>query len=203
MAGRRHEWLETIGLVACAAVLVWSLDAWLGRQSAAMPAMVSGASDGSQHPLPVPVEPDVAIRGFHFLHLPTDPRVRRVWELTASSAELSESRHVAVLNEIEATLTPQPDGAVVKLMGERGDLDLQRMDFEVSGASRPLSLQFDGQYRLTTSRLLWQDHAGLLTTDQPIELTGGEFTVTGTGLRWSAADNTVSIPHRVRMVVAP
>jgi LPS export ABC transporter protein LptC len=203
MIGRRHEWVETVGLVVIAAAMVWSVDTSLGRRNIAVSGQIEPGGTGPvQHPRPAQ-EPDVVITAFHFLHIPTDPTPRSVWELTASSAELSESHHVAVLNEIVATLTPQQDGAVVTLTGERGQLDLQRMDFEVVGGSRPLSVRFDGRYQLTTSRLLWEDRAGLLTTDQPIELTGGELTITGVGLRWSSADGTASILQRVQMMIVP
>jgi len=207
MIGRRHEWLETAGLVVIAAALVWSVDASLGRRHVAGSDTIAPDGTGPvHHPGPAPepsMEPDVVITAFHFLHIPTDPAPRSAWELTASSAELSESHHLAVLHDIAATLTPQQDGAVVTLTGERGQLDLQRMDFEVVGGSRPLSVRFDDRYQLTTSRLLWDDRAGLLTTDQPIELTGGELTITGVGLRWASADGTASILQRVQMMIVP
>lgn len=198
---RRHEWVGLAVWCLVMVLLIEGMDAWLSRRT------VLG-SNGRQADAAAPGhtlvdEPDVVITGFQFLHTPPRPVSQPVWILAAGMAELFERQRVVVLRDIHATFRPERGSGDVVLTGERGRLDLQQMNFEVIGESRPLSLQLADQYRLTTTRLVWDNSAGLLTTDRSIRLTGRELTLTGTGLRWSMADGTLAILQDVETVIAP
>ncbi|MEW6324018.1 MAG: LPS export ABC transporter periplasmic protein LptC [Nitrospirota bacterium] len=197
---RRYEWLQLLGLLLLVAVVIESVDGWLSRRDfmPGVPGERSSPSDLAPSDLP-----DVVITGFEFLHTSPEPASRPIWSLTAGAAELLERQRAAELRDLRATFTPEGEQSDVVLSGERGRIDLQRMNFEVIGVTQPLSLQLADQYRLTTSRLVWENAAGSLATDQPVRLTGKGLTMTGTGLRWSLPDGTVSILHQVETVIVP
>jgi lipopolysaccharide export system protein LptC len=202
MIGHRHEGMETLGVLIGVAVIVWATGAWLTRvEPARRPAELTQAPAPAARPA---VEPaDVAITGVQLLHTPMDPAAQPMWELSADSAQLFEGRREMVLAGLRSTLTTAHQATVVTLTGERGRLDLGLMNFDVMGEVSPLTMELNGRYRLTTSRLSWDNASGLLTTDQPIRLVGEGLTLTGTGLRWSSIDGTASVLRDVETVVEP
>lgn len=199
MRYRRHELLELMGWITVTAAAVWGTDGWLSRQ-AAPPADERRQAGAAA---PAAADPDVIITGFVFLHVPPKPVSRPEWELRAGLAELLEARQLVVLHELHATFTSEREEGAMVLTGERGQLDLRQMNFEVIGEARPLTLEMEDRYRLTTTRLVWENGPQMLRTDRPIELAGGGLRMTGTGLEWSLADGTLAILQNVETVMTP
>jgi LPS export ABC transporter protein LptC len=202
MIARRHEGMETVGLLLGVAVIVWGVGFGLTRME--LLRRPAASANAATFPTRTAVEPaDVTIEGLQLLHTPLDPSTQSTWELSADTAELFEGRRAMVLADIRSTLTTARQSTVVTLTGERGRLDLGRMNFDVIGETMPLTMELDRHYRLTTSRLSWDNASGLLTTDQAIRLTGKGLTLTGTGMRWSSIDGTASVLQDVETVVEP
>lgn len=208
MTGRRRDGLQTLGL--CAVVIVGVLvmdqalerwDAWEEEGVTARPGADTGqAGDraGASSTMP-----DVKMTGFQFLHVLPKPEAKPLWVLTADTAALFEQRQEADLQTIHAAFQPEQESSRVVLSSDRGRFDLKRLNFEVSGQAEPVTMQLAGQYRLTTSRLTWDNGSATLTSDQPVTISGQGLNVSGVGFDWVQPAGTVLIRHDVTTVITP
>ena len=207
MTGGRQRWdgFYTLGL--CAVVLAGNflVDAVLERRElAAMHQTESAAAQQEQSkPLSSAEIPDVMMTGFQFLHALPKPESTPLWELKASSAAMFEQRQEATLQMIHAVFQPDAVRGTSggELEGEQGQLELGRLNFDVMGTSRPVTVRFGQRYTLTTRQLRWDNASARMTTDLPVQIVGQGLTVTGTGFQWLQSDGTISVLRDIHTVV--
>ncbi len=210
VTGHRWDGLQTLGL--CAVVLMGLLVMdhvleQLGEEGGKEGRLTARPSADTRQPgdraRASSMMPDVEMTGFQFLHVLPKPEAKPLWVLTASTASLFEQRQEADLQMIRAAFQPEQESSRVVLSSDRGRFDLKRLNFEVSGLAEPVTMQLAGQYRLTTSRLTWNNGTATLTSDQPVTISGQGLTVSGVGFDWVQPAGTVSIRHDVTTVITP
>jgi LPS export ABC transporter protein LptC len=200
---QRRDGLQTLGLCAVVMAAVFLLDAVLEQRDLAASRDVETAGQGAARTGPSPSMPDVVITGFQFLHALPKPGAKPLWQLMARTAALFEQRQEATMQAIHAVFQPNGAGGASggELDGEEGRLDLGRLNFDVTGTERPVTVRLAKRYTLTTSRLHWDNASARMTTDQPVEIIGEGLTVTGVGFQWVQADGTILLLRNVRTVV--
>jgi len=204
MTGGHQRWDGWRTSAWCAAVLagVLSLDAALERWDAATLPPDADARQAGRTTSPSAI-PDVEISGFQFVRVLPKPEAKPLWILTASTAALYERRQEADLQVIRAAFQPDEPSSRVVLISEQGRFDLKGLNFEVSSQGEPVTMELAERYRLTTSRLTWNNAAAQLTSDRPVMITGEGLTVSGVGFEWTQPTGTAAIAHDVRTVITP
>lgn len=203
MRGRQcRDGLHTLGLCAVVMAAVLLLDYGLDQRDLAASRDAAPTGQEATGELSSSSIPDVVITGFQFLHAVPRPEAKPLWQLTAQRAMLFEQRQEATMLAIHAVFQPSEAGASGgELDGGEGRLDLGRLDFDVTGADRPVTVRLAKRYTLTTSRLQWNNALARLTTDEPVKIIGEGLTVTALGLQWFQADGTISLLRDVHTVV--
>jgi len=201
---RRHDALRTLGLCAAVMGAVLFLDHALERRDWAATSDTSsiGQTEAERERAAAAL-PDVVITGFQYLHELPKPAVTPLWELTSTTASLFERRQEVTMQAIHATFTPGQAGGAsqIELDGAKGRLDLGRLNFDVTGADRPVAVRLGGRYTLTTARLEWDNASARMTTDQPVEIIGEGLIVTGVGFQWLQSDGTFSVLRDIHTTV--
>jgi hypothetical protein len=200
---QRQDGLQTLVLCVAVMVAVFLLDDMLDEHDLAVTRNAESTGQEATRTVSSPLIPDVVITGFQFLHTLPTPVAKPLWELTARTAVLFEQRQEARMQEIQAEFQPNAAGGTSggELDGEDGHLDLGRLDFDVTGVNRPVTLRLGNRYTLTTSRLHWDNAAARITTDQPTQIVGEGLTMTGSGFQWMQAGGTMSLLHNVQATV--
>ena len=195
---QHRDWLGTAGLFLCMFAVLWIV-AWLMNQQGRIDG--STAREPAQRSIPEdPVQSvaDIVIEGFRFVHTLPTPVAWPLWELTSKQAVVYEARGEVVLIEIEASFTPERGDPLATLTGEKGRIDLNRMDFEITGGVEPVTVWLRQEYMLQTNSLHWDDEAQIMETDDPVDIQGEGIHIVGTGLRWSIESRTITILHDVQ-----
>jgi hypothetical protein len=193
---RRHDGLQTLGLCAAVIAVTLILDHVLERRDWAATSDTSSTVQAeATRESASAAFPDVVITGFHYLHEVPKPAVTPLWELTSTTASLYEQRQEVTMRTIHAMFSPGQAGEAsqIELNGAQGRLDLGRLNFDVAGSDRPVTVRLGGRYTLTTARLEWDNAAARMTTDQPVEIVGDGLIVTGVGFEWRQSDGTLSV----------
>jgi hypothetical protein len=200
---QQRDGLRTFGLCVAVMAAVFLLDDILGQRDLAMTHDAETAGQETTRSVISPSIPDVVITGFRFLHALPTPGTKPLWQLTARTAVLFEQRQKATMQEIQAMFQPYDASGASggELDGEEGHLDLGRLDFDVTGRDRPVTLRLGKRYTLTTSRLHWDNTAARMTTDQPAQIVGEGLTMTGLGFQWVEAGGTMSLLRDVHTTV--
>jgi len=207
MTRGRQRWdgLYTLGLCVVVLAGILGFDAALEqRELASIPPSDGAGARQEQPKAPSAVAiPDVVITGFQFLHALPKPEATPLWELKADSASMFEQRQEATLQMIHAVFQPDAVRGTSggELDGEEGRFDLSRSNFDVVGATQPVTVRFARQYTLTTSQLQWNNAAESLTTDQPVEIIGEGLVVTGTGFEWLQSSGAMSVRRDIHTMV--
>lgn len=203
MQGRqRRDGLHVLGLCAGVMASVLLLDYVLDQRDLAASRDVAPIGQETTGALTSTSIPDVVITGFQFLRAVPKTDAAPLWQLTAKKAMIFEQKQEATMLAIQAVFQPTEAGASGgELNGGEGRLDLGRMDFNVTGGDRPVTVRLAKRYTLTTSRLQWDNESARLTTDEPVTITGEGLTVTALGFQWLQADGTISLVRNVHTVV--
>lgn len=189
-------WVATVGFFIFWAATVFLAGQWLDW----LPARSSEVSVGP--PLErVEASPTVTITGFQFLHVPAASESWPVWVLYSDGAEIYEQRHEALMSNLSVNFSPEQGVTAAVLRGRQGRLNLDSMDFTVDGVTRPLTIDWQGQYHLETATLTWKNSEQVMETSAAVSIEGEGLHVTGTGLRWSLPEGTVSVLENVTATV--
>jgi len=100
------------------------------------------------------------------------------WKLDAKEVRLSENNNVVSFRQFHLIVEPK-DRPKVQLRGRSGEYS------RISGILRmwgDLRVNSDDGYSAKSEHLVFDEKKGLLTTDDPVEISGPFFTLTGKGL---------------------
>lgn len=120
------------------------------------------------------------------------------WRLTAKQALVFEREARTTLREI-AVEVQEPD-RTWSIVGEEGDLNQQKKDFEIR--NNVVVTSSDG-LRLETSVLRWTGELKRLWTDAPVTITRPGAVIRGRALDVRMAEATTTVEGRVQATFAP
>ncbi len=123
------------------------------------------------------------------------------WEVQAEHARLFEHDHRAVLERVRITLYGKTDWAL-RLEGEKGTIDTQTYDFELSNGGQPLTVEFEGGYTVYTRTLGWTEARREVYTTDVVTIVGNGIEVRGRGLNARVDANEFQVQHDVRVDLA-
>ncbi len=137
------------------------------------------------------LEDGITLTDIHYTQ--DDPEQGMQWVLEAKEVRFSPDRTYFSFRSFHLKLFPE-DRPVLDLEGEQGDFNRSTGEINLKGDLKGYSV--DG-YRIFTDHLLYSHELGLLTTDEPVRITGPFFTVTGTGLYFNLEDEYLKITSGV------
>jgi len=100
------------------------------------------------------------------------------WKLDAKEVRLSEDNNIVSFHQFHLTVEPK-NRPKVQLKGHNGEYS------RVTGILRmwgDLQVNSDDGYSAKSEHLVFDENNGLLTTDDPVEISGPFFILTGKGL---------------------
>jgi LPS export ABC transporter protein LptC len=100
------------------------------------------------------------------------------WELEADSVRYFEDENTLFFEQVKATFFGKNQGTYV-LVGKRGKVNTQTKAIEVFDG---VKLDSSDGYRMQTQSLRYQAERRELTTSDPVEMSGPQLRVQGTGL---------------------
>jgi LPS export ABC transporter protein LptC len=118
-----------------------------------------------------------------------DPDKGVKWVLNAREVKISEDKKSIVFNQFHLKVAPEKKPAF-RLTGNRGDYSRDTGKINLWGNVEGFS--GDG-YRILTEHLLINENSGQISTDEPVEIFGPFFSVTGTGLRVDLEEERLQI----------
>lgn len=124
------------------------------------------------------LEDGITLTDIHYTQ--DDPDQGMQWDLKAKEVRFSPDRTYFSFRSFHLKLFPE-DRPSLELEGERGDFNRATQEISLEGDIRGYSIN---GYRIFTDHLLYNHELGLLTTEEPVRITGPFFTVTGTGLHF-------------------
>ncbi len=164
--------------------------------------LLTNTDSGSSPHLPSPnslPDGDAGMEGFTFLHSQND-RVK--WQVRADRAQLFESDHRAVLDNVEVSLFGE-QGREIRLVGDEGTIDTEKRDFVVANRDRLLAIELDGGYTIYTNHLTWLDDQQELRTQDLVTIVGHGMDVKGRGLVGNLDSEEFHIQHDVEVHITP
>lgn len=133
------------------------------------------------------LEDGITLTDIHYTQ--DDPSQGMQWVLEAKEVRFSPDRTYFSFRSFHLKLFPE-DRPSLELEGERGDFNRATGEINLKGDLKGYSV--DG-YRIFADHLLYSHELGLLTTDEPVRITGPFFTVTGTGLYFNLEQEYLKI----------
>jgi LPS export ABC transporter protein LptC len=137
------------------------------------------------------LEDGVALTDVHFTQ--DDPENGMQWVLNAEEVRYSSDRSYFSFRSFHLKLFPE-DRPSLELEGWQGDFNRATGEINLRGDLKGYSVS---GYRIFTDHLLYNHELGLLTTDEPVRVTGPFFTVTGTGLYFKLGEEYLKITSGV------
>jgi len=138
---------------------------------------------------------DVGIKNFHLVE---EEAGRKKWELEAAEAQILESKDMMKLKGFRVTFFQKKAGNV-KLTADEGVVTNKRKDMEAFGNV----LVTNGELILASRTLKCESDSKRVTTQDPVEVTGKNFKVTGEGLVSHLDEEKVEILKNVKMTIYP
>ncbi len=120
------------------------------------------------------------------------------WELEAASAQYFKEEGTVVFEKVKATFFGR-NQEIYKLEGEKGKLNTQTKAIEAFDGVR---LESSDGYRLDTRTLCYQADKRELSTADPVEITGPQGKITGTGLAVDLEHQKMRILNQVTTIFA-
>ncbi len=122
------------------------------------------------------LEDGITLSDIHYTQ--DDPDEGMQWVLDAEQVKFSPDRTYFSFRSFRLKLLPK-DRPSLELEGRRGDFNKATGEINLQGDLEGFSAS---GYRIFADHLLYNHELGLLTTDQPVRITGPFFTVSGRGL---------------------
>jgi len=119
------------------------------------------------------------------------------WELEAASAQYFKEEGTVVFDKVKATFFGKHQ-ETYKLEGEKGKLNTQTKAIEAFDGVR---LESSDGYRLDTRTLCYLAEKRELSTPDPVEITGPQGKITGTGLAVDLEHQKMRILSRVTTIL--
>jgi LPS export ABC transporter protein LptC len=131
-------------------------------------------------PTPVVSDPDleegIKLKDIHYTQ--DDPDQGMKWVLDAEEVRFTPDRTRFSFRTFQLNLKPE-DRPSIQLEGNRGDYDKNRKEISLQGNLHGVTAN---GYTIKADRLLYRQDAGILTTEDPVTISGPFFTVQGQGL---------------------
>jgi LPS export ABC transporter protein LptC len=121
------------------------------------------------------------------------------WELEAASARYFQNENTLFFEEVKATFFGKNQDTYV-LVGERGKFNTQTKAIEVFNG---VKLDSSDGYRMRTQRLQYQADKRELKTSDPVEMSGPQLQIQGTGLIVELDHQRMKILKRVTTTFFP
>jgi len=138
---------------------------------------------------------DVGIKNFHLVE---EESGQKKWELEAAEAQVLESKDMMKLKGFRVTFFQEKAGNV-KLTADQGVITNKRKDMEAFGNV----LVTNGELILASRTLKCESDSKRVTTQDPVEVTGKNFKVTGEGMVSHLDEEKVEILKNVKMTIYP
>lgn len=115
------------------------------------------------------------------------------WVLDAKEARFSEGGQLVVFKNFQMHLEPE-DKPSIDLKGKRGSYDKRSGEINLYEA---LEGKTSDGYSIVTENALYSHEAGLLDTDEPVQLEGPFFQIKGKGLNFNIQEEKLIIKGQV------
>ena len=119
------------------------------------------------------------------------------WKLDAKEVKLSGDNNIVFFRQFHLTVEPK-NRPKVQLKGNNGQYCRETGIVQMWG---DLKLNSEDGYSAKSEHLSFDQNSGLLTTDDPIEISGPSFTVTGKGLFLDLKKKTLKVRSNVTTVL--
>lgn len=145
----------------------------------------------------LPQQVDLAVEKLHYTQ---NVDGQRSWTLDADRAEYQRDNSQAALERVQLTLYEAGQFGDVTLSADRGLLEQEKRQVEVSGQVVVSTAKGE---RLYTERLHYADQQRLLSTDEPVRLVTPQMELTGIGMRVDLNRGTLLLKKDVWMLLLP
>jgi len=122
------------------------------------------------------LEDGITLSDIHYTQ--DDPDKGMQWVLDAEEVRFSPDRTYFSFRSFQLKLFPE-DRPSLELEGDRGDFNKATGEIRLRGNLEGHSVN---GYRIFADHLLYNHEQGILTTDEPVRITGPFFAVSGRGL---------------------
>ena len=140
-------------------------------------------------------EDGLNLKNIHYIQDNPDEGGR--WVLDADEVRFSKDRQHISFNKFRLKLEPENDLSL-ELVGTSGDYNKISNEINLRG---DLEGYTGNGYRIKTEHILYKQKEGYLKTDEPVEITGPLFSVTGRGLRVNLESETIKILFDVTTLI--
>lgn len=139
-----------------------------------------------------------AIQGFHYQKTQSGALQ---WEVQAQKAQVLESEHKAILEQVEVHLYEDGDRKMT-IMAETGNIDTATNNFLLVNRGDPIEVKFSSGYTIFTPSLRWIDDRQEFRTADQVLIGGDGLTITGEGLEGLLNEEEFTILNNVRVHVS-
>ena len=128
------------------------------------------------------LEGGITLSDIHYTQ--DDPDQGMQWVLDAEKVRFSPDRTYFSFESFHLKLFPE-DRPSLELEGDRGDFNKATGEIRLTGNLQGHSVN---GYRIFADHLLYDHEKGILTTDEPVRITGPFFAVSGRGLYFNVQE---------------
>ncbi len=135
-------------------------------------------------PPAVPQGPSNADTSMNKLYQVSTKEGRTEWKLEAASAEMIKSKKMAKLKNVSVVFYLK-DGGEVKLTADRGIIQTEKKDIEVSGNV----VIINKNYKMITDELKYEDRTRTLTSPTPLAITDSSSSLMADSMVYNLTKN--------------